>query len=323
MLTTRPSPVHLAQVSVYSGHLLHRGPCCFQSILGSLPTVRVGLLVISCASVLVLRRPSHPHFRGDAPLRAKDDGGRVLPSGLPVARTDARLREDVLVQDEAPLAPSDRTRVGVVDDHWSICVGVITALSRKDGAIVAGSTAATVRELLEQERAAPERADVVLLDLELRDGTTPQGNLSALREAGYPVVIYTAESRAHRLQGTLGSGARAVVGKNDDEGALLDAVRAVKAGEDFVSPLMATIFLAAKTRPRLTRRQEQALRLFAQGLTARQVARAMGITEGTVRNHVDAVRDAYRAAGDDVASRVDLLRVAVRDGYVGPDAAGL
>jgi len=319
MLTTRPSPVHLSQVSVSLGHLVHRGPCCFQPILGSPPVVGRSL-----SSVVEGGPACHPHFQGVPQQSTQGEQGRAGAGEPPGAsERDDPLRDDGSVQDDARAAAPDRTRVAVVDDHWSICVGVLTALSRQDEQVVAGSTAATVRELLEQERSAVERADVVLLDLELGDGTTPHGNLTALREAGYPVVIYTAESRAHRLQATLGSGARAVVGKNDDEGAQLDAVRAVKADEDFVSPLMTSIFLAATSRPRLTPRQEQALRLFAQGLTARQVARAMGIAEGTVRDHVDAVREAYRAAGDDVASRVGLLRVAVRDGYVGVDGAGL
>jgi AmiR/NasT family two-component response regulator len=51
--------------------------------------------------------------------------------------------------------------------------------------------AATVGELLARDAAETRRSDVVLLDLQLKDGSAPAQNIARLKAAEYPVVIYT------------------------------------------------------------------------------------------------------------------------------------
>lgn len=150
-----------------------------------------------------------------------------------------------------PAADSGPVVFSVVDDHADLCYGVLGRLPQENTAFAAGVMAATVEEFLALDAAETRRSDVVLLDLRLRDGSAPAQNIVRLKTAGYPVVIYTGEERPERLIGTLGIGAEAVLCKNE-AGLLPEALLAVAHGDhSWVSPLMASVVLAAPG-PRLS-----------------------------------------------------------------------
>ena len=217
-----------------------------------------------------------------------------------------------------PGADGGSVVVSIVDDHPDMCYGVLGRLPRANASFAAGVMAATVPEFLTLEGAAARRSDVVLLDLTLKDGSSPAQNVAQLKDGGYPVVIYTGEERPERLQGTLGIGADAVVRKEEAE-RLEEALIAVMNGDHgWVSPLMADVVLAAP-EPRLSPAQVEVLRLYATGVTAQQIASLQGCALETVKSHLKAVKVRYEAHGDAVFTKTDMLRVALRDGYVGPD----
>jgi DNA-binding NarL/FixJ family response regulator len=123
----------------------------------------------------------------------------------------------------------DSVVVSIIDDHPDLCYGVLARLPQTNSSFAGGVMAADVAEFLTLDAEAARRSDVVLLDLTLKDGSSPAGNVAALKNAGYPVVIYTGEERPERLQGTLGIGADAVVRKdeaNSLEAALTAAITA-------------------------------------------------------------------------------------------------
>jgi two-component system nitrate/nitrite response regulator NarL len=178
--------------------------------------------------------------------------------------------------------------------------------------------AATVGEFLALDAAETRRSNVVLLDLRLRDGSAPAQNIVRLKATGYPVVIYTDEERPERLIGTLGSGADAVLCKNE-AGLLPEALIAVAHGDhSWVSPLMASVVLAAPG-PRLSPTQMEVLRLYATGVPAQKIASLQGCALETVKSHLKGVKTRYEAAGDPVGTRTDMLKVALRDQYVSED----
>ena len=208
--------------------------------------------------------------------------------------------------------------VSIVDDHPDLCYGVLARLPRANSSFAAGVMAATVPEFLALDTGAARRSDIVLLDLTLKDGSSPADNVAGLKDAGYPVVIYTGEERPERLQGTLGIGADAIVRK-DEAGLLEEALTAVIGGDhDWVSPLMASVVLVA-SGPRLSPAQVEVLRLYATGVTAQHIATLRNCSVETVKTHLDAVKSRYEAHGDAVYTRTDMLRVALRDGLVEQD----
>ena len=217
-----------------------------------------------------------------------------------------------------PGADGGSVVVSIVDDHPDLCHGVLARLPQENSSFVAGVMAATVAEFLVLEGAGARRSDVVLLDLTLKDGSSPEENVARLKDGRYPVVIYTGEERAERLQGTLGIGADAVVRKEEAE-RLEEALIAVMNGDEaWVSPLMAAVVLAAP-RPRLSPAQVEVLRLYATGVPTQHIASVQGCSPETVKSHLKAVKARYMANGDDVYTKTDLLRVALRDNHVDPD----
>jgi two-component system, NarL family, nitrate/nitrite response regulator NarL len=208
--------------------------------------------------------------------------------------------------------------VSVVDDHPDLCHGVLARLPRTSTSFVAGVMAATVPEFLELDTAAARRSDAVLLDLTLKDGSSPQQNVAQLKRDGYAVVIYTGEERPERLQCTLRIGADALVRK-EEAGLLEEALDAVMNGDDaWVSPLMAAIVLDAPGPP-LSPTQVEILRLYATGVTAQKIASLQRCALETVKSHLKGVKDRYAAHGDPVHTRTDLLRAGLRDHYIEPD----
>jgi two-component system, NarL family, nitrate/nitrite response regulator NarL len=208
--------------------------------------------------------------------------------------------------------------VSIVDDHPDLCYGVLARLPQANSSFAAGVMAATVAEFLALDAEAARRSDMVLLDLTLKDESSPAGNVARLKDAGYPVVIYTGEERPERLQETLGIGADALVRK-DEAGRLEEALTAVIRGDhDWVSPLMASVVLAAPG-PRLSPTQVEVLRLYATGVTAQQIASLQGCSMETVKTHLSDVKTRYQVHGDPVFTKTDLLRVALRDRHVGQD----
>jgi DNA-binding NarL/FixJ family response regulator len=208
--------------------------------------------------------------------------------------------------------------VSIIDDHPDLCYGVLARLPQTNSMFAAGVMAANVGEFQVREAAAARRSDAVLLDLTLKDGSSPAENVARLKDGKYPVVIYTGEERPERLQGTLGIGADAVVRKEEAE-RLEEALIAVTKGDhDWVSPLMAAVVLVAPG-PRLSPAQVDVLRLYATGVTAQQIATVHGCALETVKSHLRDVKARYTAHGDAVFTRTDMLRVALRDRHVGPD----
>jgi DNA-binding NarL/FixJ family response regulator len=208
--------------------------------------------------------------------------------------------------------------VSIIDDHPDLCHGVLARLPRANSSFAAGVMAASVPEFLALDATVTRRSDVVLLDLTLKDGSSPAQNVARLKDREYPVVIYTGEERPERLQGTLGIGADAVVRKEEAE-RLEEALTAVMNGDHgWVSPLMAAVVLAAPG-PALSPAQVEVLRLYATGVTAQKIASVQGCALETVKTHLKAVKARYLANGDDVYTKTDLLRVALRDRHVGSD----
>jgi len=208
--------------------------------------------------------------------------------------------------------------VSIVDDHPDLCYGVLARLPQVNASFGAGVMAATVPEFLALDVQAEHRSHVVLLDLTLKDGSSPARNVARLKAHEYPVVIYTGEERPERLQGTLGIGADAVVRKEEAD-RLEDALTAVMNGDQgWISPLMAAVVLAAPG-PRLSPAQVEVLRLYATGVTAQKIASVQGCALETVKSHLKAVKARYEANGDEVFTRTDMLRVALRDRHVCQD----
>jgi two-component system, NarL family, nitrate/nitrite response regulator NarL len=205
--------------------------------------------------------------------------------------------------------------VAVVDDHPMILDGITGWVTVPDSGIRVVATAATVDAVL---AGAGRRADVVLLDLDLGDGTTPERNVAAILAAGPAVLVVSASDSPAAVRAAMRAGARGYVLKNEEAAELRAAVRAVAAGTDWVSPRLAYIFATddAPDRPALSAQETRTLRLYATGMPIKSVARRLSISEETARQYVRRVREKYSLANRAAPTKVDLYHRAVEDGHL-------
>jgi len=185
-------------------------------------------------------------------------------------------------------------RVLVVDDHQLFREGVRALLDSLDGIEVVGEAANGSEALALAERALP---DVVLMDVQMPDMTGLEATRRVL--AAHPsvgVVIVTMFDDDETVFAAMRAGARGYVLKGAGQADLARAIEAVARGEAIYGPGVAgrilQFFRASRSHlpvdafPDLTEREREVLDQIAAGKGNAAIARRLGITEKTVKNHV-------------------------------------
>ncbi|WP_433342047.1 response regulator transcription factor [Micromonospora sp. CA-111912] len=112
------------------------------------------------------------------------------------------------------------------------------------------------------------------------------------------------------VEAALAAGARGLVSKNAGLSELVRAVRTTAAGERVIDPAAAVAVLSPPVNP-LTRRELEVLRVAAEGLPLKEIARRLFLAHGTVRNHLSAILHKTGAR-----NRMEAVRLAQRDGWL-------
>lgn len=161
------------------------------------------------------------------------------------------------------------------------------------------------------DTARSSRADVALLDVEMPGADGIQA-AAALRTAvpGCRSLIVTTFGRPGYLRRAMEAGASGFVVKDTPSGQLADAVRRVAAGLRVVDPALAAESLASGASP-LTAREVQVLGVAREGGTISDIARALHLSEGTVRNHLSSAIGKTGAR-----NRSEAVSIATRQGWL-------
>lgn len=161
--------------------------------------------------------------------------------------------------------------------------------------------------------AREHRPDVALLDVEMPgiDGIAAAA-AAALRSAlpGCRVLMVTTFGRPGYLRRAMAAGASGFVVKDTPARQLADAVRRIAAGLRVVDPTLAAETLASGDSP-LTPREADVLRAAREGGTAADVAGQLGLSEGTVRNHLSSAIGKTGAR-----TRAEAVRLADESGWL-------
>jgi two-component system response regulator DesR len=155
------------------------------------------------------------------------------------------------------------------------------------------------------------RPDVALLDVEM-PGLDGLAATIALRAAmpSCRVLVVTTFGRPGYLRRALEAGASGFVVKDTPARQLADAVRRVHAGLRVVDPALAAESLAAGSSP-LTTRETEVLRAARDGGTVADLAAAVHLSEGTVRNHLSSAIGKTGAR-----TRAEAVRLADEAGWL-------
>jgi DNA-binding NarL/FixJ family response regulator len=229
-----------------------------------------------------------------------------------------------MAEDGAGLTGARRRRrtasvidVAAVDDHPIVLDSVTSWVMAGESGIRVIGVAATVDALL----AGPGRgAQVVLLDLDLGDGTTVERNVAAILAAGPAVLVLAASDKPPSVRAAMRAGALGYALKSEETSQIRAAIKAVAAGQDWISSRLAYIFATddASDRPVLSPQEARALRLYATGMSVKSVAQKMVISEETVKQYVGRVREKYARAGRAAPTKLELYHRAVEDGHLPP-----
>jgi two-component system, NarL family, response regulator DesR len=155
------------------------------------------------------------------------------------------------------------------------------------------------------------RPDVALLDVEM-PGLDGIAATAALRAAvpSCRILVVTTFGRPGYLRRAMAAGASGFVVKDTPARQLADAVRRVATGLRVVDPTLAAESLASGDTP-LTPRETDVLRAAADGGTVADIAAALGLSEGTVRNHLSSAIGKTGAR-----TRAEAVRLADERGWL-------
>jgi len=213
---------------------------------------------------------------------------------------------------------SDAIRVIVVDDQELFRRGLTMLLAVEDDIEVVGEASDGIAAT---ELAVGSVPDVVLLDVRMPKGSGIDA-CSSIKSAvpSTKILMLTVSDEEADLYEAVKNGASGYLLKDASIDEVAQAVRVVADGQSLISPSMATKLLEEFKQisspgrrnhlmvPRLTDRELEVLRLVARGLSNRDIAKKLFISENTVKNHVRNILDKLQ-----LHSRMEAVMYALRE----------
>ncbi len=206
------------------------------------------------------------------------------------------------------IAPSRKIRILLVDDHMVIRMGLMTAASdAADMEVVADVE--NGQDAIEAFR--KHRPDVVVLDLRMH-GLNGVETLRVLREEfkSVRVLIFSNYATGEEIYLAMKAGASGFVLKEMPLDRLLEAIRVVHRGEQYVPAEIATR-VGARMLAQLSPREIEVIQLLGCGLSNKEIGSKLGVVEGTVKIHITSI---FGKLG--VCDRTQALIEAVKRGIV-------
>jgi two-component system, NarL family, nitrate/nitrite response regulator NarL len=213
---------------------------------------------------------------------------------------------------------SDKIHVVIVDDHPLFRQGVAQTLG-----------GAPEIEILAEGGSADEAIrlaidllpDLLLLDIDIPGGGLGAAQAVAERAPITKIVMLTVSEDEDNLLAALRAGARAYVLKGVSGRELITILRGVAAGEVYITPVLAASLLmemtgagprgkpAANALDELTEREHQILGLVAEGLSNKEIAQQLYLSEKTVKHHMTNILQKLQ-----VRNRVEAAMLSQRGG---------
>jgi DNA-binding NarL/FixJ family response regulator len=193
-----------------------------------------------------------------------------------------------------PPAKAKKIRLLLVDDHEVVRIGLRAVLNNNRGITVVGEAGTKVAAVRAVKRLRP---DIVLMDVRLPDGSGVEACRDIL--ASYPttrIIFLTSFADDESVLAAVLAGAQGYILKNIDSGLLIRSIHAVCKGQSILNPAIAQRALdwikgwpiqAGPAQKRsLSPQEERVLALVAEGLTNKEIAATMQLSDKTVKNYL-------------------------------------
>lgn len=182
---------------------------------------------------------------------------------------------------------TEKIRILIVDDHPVVRDGLRGMLSGQPEFEVAGEAQDGQQAVERAGRLAP---NVVLMDLRMpvMDGVEATTRIRAALAGIHVLVLTTYDTDAEILR-AIEAGATGYILKDAPREELYRAIRATAAGQSYLSPSVATrlmVQLRAPAESSLSQRELDVLTWVAKGASNKEIARALHLSEATVKSHL-------------------------------------
>ena len=207
------------------------------------------------------------------------------------------------------MSKTQSIKIMIVDDHPVVREGLSRIIVSESGMEVIAE-AGTGAEALQQYRKL--RPDIVLLDMRMPEMTGIQ-TIEAIRKefSNARIIVLSTYDLEEDIYQSLQAGARGYILKDSPLNELLASIRRVHAGERVIPPNIATRLAERIGGNELTAREFEVLKLIVNGKSNKQIGDDLGISEGTVKSHVNNILDKL-----DVTDRTQAVSVALKRGIV-------
>jgi DNA-binding NarL/FixJ family response regulator len=188
------------------------------------------------------------------------------------------------LEDCKPEGVSSTIRVLIVDDHPVVRLGMRTMLE-SEGDISVVAMAATGKEAINE--AEVSQPDVVLIDLRMPE----MSGVEAIRQLrrNHPdirILVLTNYEEDEYIRRAFQAGAMGYLLKNTPQKEIVEAIHAVRQGKRYIPVHIAQRLLGTLGREELSERELEVLKLAAKGLSNKEIAQRLSISDKTARNHV-------------------------------------
>jgi DNA-binding NarL/FixJ family response regulator len=202
-----------------------------------------------------------------------------------------------------------KIRILIVDDHYFIRVGLAECFRMELDLEVVAQASNGPQAIEEYRRVLP---DILLLDL-LLPGMNGAEVTAAIRQE-FPeakVIILSTYDGDEDIYRAFQAGAKGYLLKSMERETLVEAIRKVYSGRNFVPPIVAERLIQRMPRPDLSGRELDVLHFIVKGLSNKEIGAALKITEGTVKLHVHKVLGKLN-----VADRTQAATAALQSGII-------
>ncbi|MBD2247852.1 response regulator transcription factor [Nostoc sp. FACHB-888] len=207
------------------------------------------------------------------------------------------------------MSQSTKIRVLIVDDHSLVTEGLANIINY-DPEMIVVAQAEDGQQAIDRYR--EHQPDVTLMDLRMprMAGVEAITVICAEFKSARIIVLTTYDGDEDIYRG-LRAGAQGYLLKDAKPNELLNAIRIVHNGQQYVSPTVARKLVERMNNPVLSERELEVLRLMAQGLSNQDIGTALNIGESTVKSHVTRILSKLA-----VSDRTQAVIVAVKRGLV-------
>ena len=205
----------------------------------------------------------------------------------------------------------NKINVMIADDHAVVRFGLAALIESKSAFALVGQAEdgeSAVRI------AARKKPDVVVMDLMMpvKDGIEATREIKEILPE-VRILILTTSTVSDDIARALENGADGAITKSTANAELLAAIRAVAEGKRYLSSEIQDLLVRDPPAPKLTDRQVDILRLAVKGFTTADIARLLGIREGSVKEHMTVICSKLGASNRTEAAAIALKKNLIRD----------